>query len=217
MRGASFFFFFPSHSSSDNSTKVGPLSLIGPLRKPGQRYYASTTGGSTISAAMKEITDKNFGLIIAFLLPGFLLVWLLSLSDFGNAEVWLKSFGDPSVSGFLYVTLASLALGLIISAVRWAVIDQILRYYFLRHQKHLPKIDFSKLSDPNKFAVFQGANENQLSILSILLEYPCRYCCWFFDLSVSQHEVGTCVDLGDLRCADRCTLSCFEGLPVQIS
>jgi hypothetical protein len=85
----------------------------------------------------------------------------LSLSDFGNAEVWLKSFGDPSVSGFLYVTLASLALGLIISAVRWAVIDQILRcYYFLRHQKHLPKIDFSKLSDPNKFAVFQGANEN---------------------------------------------------------
>jgi hypothetical protein len=110
---------------------------------------------------MKEITDKNFGLIIAFLLPGFLLVWLLSLSDFGNAEVWLKSFGDPSVSGFPYVTLASLALGLIISAVRWAVIDQILRcHYFLRHQKHLPKIDFSKLSDPNKFAVFQGANEN---------------------------------------------------------
>jgi hypothetical protein len=110
---------------------------------------------------MKEITDKNFGLIIAFLLPGFLLVWMLSLSDFGNAEVWLKSFGVPSVSGFLYVTLASLALGLIISAVRWVVIDQILGcYYFLRHQKHLPKIDFSKLSDPNKYAVFQGANEN---------------------------------------------------------
>ena len=71
---------------------------------------------------MKEINDKNFGLIIAFLLPGFLLLWLLSLSDIGNAEIgaWLKRFSDPSVSGFLYVALASLALGLIISAIRWA-------------------------------------------------------------------------------------------------
>ncbi|MFY9835459.1 MAG: hypothetical protein WAK55_03145, partial [Xanthobacteraceae bacterium] len=78
---------------------------------------------------MKEITDKNFGLIIAFLLPSFLLLWLLSLSDISNAEItaWLKRFSDPSVSGFLYVALASLALGLIISAIRWAVIDHSLR------------------------------------------------------------------------------------------
>jgi hypothetical protein len=112
---------------------------------------------------MKEITDKNFGVIIAFLLPGALLLWMLSLSHLGNAEIgaWVKSVSDPSVSGFLYVTLASLALGLIISAVRWAVIDQILRgYYFLRHRKDLPKIDFSKLSDPSMFGAFQGANEN---------------------------------------------------------
>jgi hypothetical protein len=59
--------FFPSHSSSDNPTKVDPLSLKGPLEKLGQRYYA-TTSGSTKLIAMKEITDKNFGLIIAFLL-----------------------------------------------------------------------------------------------------------------------------------------------------
>jgi hypothetical protein len=174
-------------------------------------------GGSIISAAMKEITDKNFGLIIAFLLPGFLLLWMLSLSHFGNAEVWLKSFGDPSVSGFLYVTLASLALGLIISAVRWAVIDQILRrYYFLRHRKHLPKIDFSKLSDPNKFAVFQGANENHYRYYQYYSNTLAAIVVGF-SLSVSQHGVGTCVDLGDLRCADRCTISCFEGLPVQVS
>jgi len=48
-----------------------------------------------------------------------------------------------------------------IGAVRWALIDQILRrYYFRRHGKPLPEIDFSKLSDPDKFAVFQGVNEN---------------------------------------------------------
>ena len=62
---------------------------------------------------MKEITDKNFGLIIAFLLPGFLLLWFLALSDNDNSEIgpWLKSFSDLSVSGLLYVILASLALG----------------------------------------------------------------------------------------------------------
>src|SRR5262249_742216 len=100
---------------------------------------------------------------IAFLLPGFLLLWALSLSNISNPETsaWIKSFSDPSVSGFLYVTLASLALGLIISAARWAVIDQILRgYYSCRHRKHLPSIHFGKLIDPNKFAVFQQANEN---------------------------------------------------------
>jgi hypothetical protein len=109
---------------------------------------------------MKEINDRNFGLIIAFLLPGFLLLWMLSLSDFGNAEVWLKSFSDPSVSGFLYVTLASLALGLIISAVRWAIVDQVLDRAFRFFGKPLPKIEFAKLRDPNNLAAFQGANEN---------------------------------------------------------
>jgi len=54
------------------------------------------------------------------------------LSDIGNAEIgaWLKRFSDPSVSGFLYVALASLALGLIISAIRWAVFDHSLRWYY---------------------------------------------------------------------------------------
>jgi hypothetical protein len=36
---------------------------------------------------MKEITDKNFGLTIAFLLPGFLLLWFLALSDNANSEI----------------------------------------------------------------------------------------------------------------------------------
>lgn len=111
---------------------------------------------------MKEITDKNFGLIIAFLLPGFLLLWALSLSNISNAEIgaWVKSVSDPSVSGFLYVTLASLALGLIISAIRWAFIDHILSCVFHLYGKPLPTIDFSKLNDTNTLAAFQAANEN---------------------------------------------------------
>jgi hypothetical protein len=85
------------------------------------------------------------------------------LSDIGNADISarLKIFSDPSVSGFLYVTLASLALGLIISAIRWVFVDHGLRrYYFLSRGKPLSEIDFSKLSSPDKFALFQGLNEN---------------------------------------------------------
>jgi hypothetical protein len=32
---------------------------------------------------MKDVTDKNFGVIIAFLLPGFLLLWGLTYSHDG--------------------------------------------------------------------------------------------------------------------------------------
>jgi hypothetical protein len=90
------------------------------------------------------------------LLPGFLLLWFVALSDNDKSEIgpWLKSFSDPSV------ILASLALGLIISAVRWAMVDHLLGWCFRLCGKPLPEIDFSKLRDPDKFAAFQGVNEN---------------------------------------------------------
>ena len=92
---------------------------------------------------MKEITDKNFGVIIAFWLPGFILLWGLS---FSSAEIagWLKNSNNPSVGGFLYATLASLALGLLISAVRWLIVD-----HFLIYITGVPRLDFdfSKLRD----------------------------------------------------------------------
>ena len=62
---------------------------------------------------MGDLTEKNFGLVIAYLLPGFVTLW--GLSHFSpTIQTWLTSSqsGAPSVSGFLYVTLVSLALGL---------------------------------------------------------------------------------------------------------
>jgi hypothetical protein len=106
---------------------------------------------------MKDITDKNFGVIIAFWLPGFILLWGLSFSV-PDVSVWLakSSANDaPSVGGFLYATLASLSLGLMISAVRWLIVDS-----FLHCTTTLPMIDFSKLKDKDAFAAFQGIVEN---------------------------------------------------------
>src|SRR5438093_13534169 len=79
---------------------------------------------------MKDVTEKNFGVVIAFWLPGFLLLWGLSYS-WPEIATWLakSSTNDaPTVGGFLYATLASLAGGLLINAVRWAIVQAILLY-----------------------------------------------------------------------------------------
>src|SRR5688500_13556261 len=49
----------------------------------------------------------------------------------------------PSVGGFLYVTLASTAAGLLVSAVRWSVVDR------LYHRTGIsePHWEFAQLSD----------------------------------------------------------------------
>jgi len=107
---------------------------------------------------MKEITEKNFGVIIAFLLPGFLFLWGLSYS-FDEVATWLakSSMKDaPSIGGFLYATLASLSLGLLISAVRWLLVDHILYCFGIRDRG----MDFSKLKEKDQFAAFQGVVEN---------------------------------------------------------
>ena len=75
---------------------------------------------------MSTLSSQNFGLIIAYLLPGFVALW--GVSDFSpTVASWIVASqeGSPTVAGFMYVTLASLAAGVTVSAVRWAVIDQL--------------------------------------------------------------------------------------------
>jgi hypothetical protein len=108
---------------------------------------------------MKDVSDKNFGVIIAFLLPGFLLLWGLSFSS-ADIAGWLATASadkGANIGGFLYATLASLALGLIISAVRWLIIDSALHHIFGPARQN---INFGKLIDKDAFAAFQGVVEN---------------------------------------------------------
>lgn len=93
---------------------------------------------------MKEVSTSNFGLVIAYLLPGF--VTLIGVSFFSETvRIWLTiSPSDaPTVGGFLYVTIASVALGMTVGSVRWLVIDTI-------HHKtgiQQPQWDFSRLQE----------------------------------------------------------------------
>jgi hypothetical protein len=103
---------------------------------------------------MKEVSSSNFGLLIAFLLPGF--VALFGVSFFSETvRTWLTvaSADAPTVGGFLYVTLASLAAGLTVSTVRWAIIDTVHHCTGVRQ----PNWDFSRLQD--NIAAYQVLNE----------------------------------------------------------
>jgi len=75
---------------------------------------------------MNELSEKNFGLLIAYVLPGFVTLWGISLFS-TTVDSWITNsqHGAPTVAGFLYVTLASLAVGLTVSAVRWILVDSL--------------------------------------------------------------------------------------------
>lgn len=93
---------------------------------------------------MDVINTRNFGLLIAYVLPGF--VCLLGAGTLSDAVwVWLVGAGSagPSVGGAFYVGLASIGAGMTASVVRWAVLDT--AHHFTGLQR--PSLDESRLTE----------------------------------------------------------------------
>ncbi len=76
---------------------------------------------------MSDSFDRSFGLVIAFLLPGFLVVLGAALVSPAVAT-WLlqEPAANAGIGGFFYVIRSSLAAGRVASAVRWLLIDSLL-------------------------------------------------------------------------------------------
>jgi len=91
---------------------------------------------------VKDVTSNNFGVLIAYLVPGVTALW--GLSSFSpSLRVWFASTPNdaPTISGFLYLTVASLTVGMTVTAIRWACLD-------LAHAATgltAPDLDFSQL------------------------------------------------------------------------
>ena len=91
---------------------------------------------------MKDVTSNNFGVLIAYLVPGATALWGISLFS-PAVRVWFASTPQdaPTISGFLYLTVASLAFGMTVTAIRWACVDLIHSMTGLG----APELDFSAL------------------------------------------------------------------------
>lgn len=98
---------------------------------------------------MQDVTRDNFGLLIAYILPGFVVLWGVSVFS-ATVRSWVGVSADqsPTVGGFLYVTVAAVAIGMVVSTIRWLIVDR------LHHLTGIaqPKWDFSQLA--GKLAAF---------------------------------------------------------------
>lgn len=68
--------------------------------------------------------ERSFGILIAFIIPGW--IGLLGLSYiYPLFDVWLAGSvkDSPTVGGFLFALLASAALGTGFSTIRWLIVD----------------------------------------------------------------------------------------------
>jgi hypothetical protein len=93
---------------------------------------------------VRDVTRGNFGLLIAYLLPGFTaLLGISTTSEWVRSWLTTSASGSPTVGGFLYSTIASLIAGMLISTVRWAVVDRLHHATGIRP----PRWHFKKLQD----------------------------------------------------------------------
>ena len=75
---------------------------------------------------LNEFIGKQFGLLIAFVLPGFMTLWgarplSATLSNWLSPEPTLPA----GLAAVVFVGLASVAAGMTVSAARWLVIDSL--------------------------------------------------------------------------------------------
>ena len=93
---------------------------------------------------MQSVSNDNFGPLIAYLVPGA--TALFGLSFFSPVlRMWMSITPTeaPTIGGFLYLTIASLAAGMTVSAVRWGLVDTLHRWTGVA----MPALDFSNLGD----------------------------------------------------------------------
>lgn len=125
---------------------------------------------------MGDLSARNFGLLIAYLIPGFVALW--GLSHVSPAiGVWLTGVGTsgPSVGSAMYVLIASVACGMTASVFRWALLDTI------HHRTGLvrPRLDESKLA-------------SQLQALDYLVESHYRYYQFYGNTLISMLLAYAC-------------------------
>lgn len=108
--------------------------------------------------AAQDDFDTNFGLLIAYVLPGF--TALQGLPVLGVSGGWGLAASGPgaSLSQFLSGTVEATAVGLTVSTVRWLVVDTVHHWTGVRP----PRWDFGEL-------------EGAVEAFQLLVQFHYRY------------------------------------------
>jgi hypothetical protein len=103
--------------------------------------------------SVKDVGSTSFGLLIAFLLPGFAGMFALAFFAPPVAELFSKFIeAESNVGRFLLMILCSLVVGLEVSIVRWLLFQELV----CRKYKREPS-SFDSLTDPAKLSAFRAA------------------------------------------------------------
>ena len=111
-----------------------------------------------MSEPAKPFSDINFGLLIAYFLPGFM--GLYALRPFSQSvNEWFVAIvdKDKTVGASFLLLASSLVVGLIISACRDILLDRL--HYVTGVTEE--RFAYGKFSDPNKMALLEGLIANK--------------------------------------------------------
>jgi hypothetical protein len=106
--------------------------------------------------AVRSYTE-TFGVSIAFIAPGVVVIWgIAQHSD--TVRQWFGSAAEAEVSvgGFLFVLLASLAMGVFVQGIRWALINPLVHLTGVEKKN----LDHSEWRDAEKLAAFTRTVED---------------------------------------------------------
>lgn len=80
--------------------------------------------------------------MISYLLPGLTVLWGVSYFS-PTVQMWLgdRSSDAPTIAGFLYVTLLAVGAGVVVSTVRWMIVDRIHHWTGVRR----PDFNYARL------------------------------------------------------------------------
>jgi hypothetical protein len=125
---------------------------------------------------MPSVSKDTFGPLVAYLVPGATALYGISFFS-PTLRNWLavSPASPPSIGGFLYLTLAALAAGMTVSAVRWVLIDTLHAHTGLRS----PPLDFSRLGE-------------NVEAFELLIEIQYRHYLFFANMLVATAVVELC-------------------------
>ena len=125
---------------------------------------------------MQSVSNDNFGPLVAYLVPGATALWGLSLFSTPLHALFVGTpENSPNLSGFLYLTIASLAVGMTVTAIRWAVVDSIHSITGLQS----PNLDFSQL-------------EHKVEAFSLLIEIHYRHYQYYANMFIANAIAYAC-------------------------